>query len=230
MLDPEVQKVVEEEARRNGDDPAELEQISARLRDAAQAWQDEGTPPWPRLPMATSTNPSTPRWFTQWLPAFLCILMFALLVGQSRVISDAGGWRIEFGAPAAATETATTTTPEQTTDPDTITLTRAELADYLDQRFAEQNKRMLVEFRKGLSDYHENQETYLTSLFEFQKNEISNDRARDMERLVNNWQRQRLTDLDNIEDRMAFLVDQQSLNNDTLYDLANAVQRAPSDD
>lgn len=229
MLDPEIQKVLEEEARRNGDDPAELESISARLRDAAEAWQDEPTPPWPRLPMTTHTQPSTwGRLLTQWLPAFLCVAMFGLLIGQSRVISDDQGWRIEFGAPAQAVAEPVNTTAQA--DPDTITLTRAELNDYLDQRFTEQNQQILAEFRKGMNDYHQNQQTYLTSLMDFQKNEISGDRAHDLETLVTNLQQQRLSDLDNIEDRMAYLVDQQSANNDTLYDLATAVQRVPSDD
>lgn len=226
MLDPEIEKVLQEQARQHGENPQDLAEVSARLSAAAHAWEAEPTPNWPRLPMAAAAP--RPTWQTllgQWLPALMCLLMLGLLVGQGRFINDQDGFRLEFGAPAEVKAE-----PVAATDPDSITLTRTQLEQLLDQRLAEQNKRLTAAFRSGIADYHQSQQKYLTSVLEFQQNQISTDRARDLQDLVADWDRQRLKDLDQIENRLAYLVDQQSVNNDTLYDLANAVQRAPSED
>ncbi len=226
MLDPEIKKVLEEQARQQGDDPQDLAEVSARLSAAAQAWDAEPTPTWSRLPMAAPTpRPTWQALISQWLPALMCVLMLGLLLGQGRFINDQDGFRLEFGAPAQPKAEVV-----PVTHPDSVTLTRSELKQLLDQRLAEQNKRLKAAFRAGIADYHETQQPYLTSLLEFQENQIATDRARDLQNLFADWDRQRLKDLDQIEQRLAYLVDQQSLNNDTLYDLANAVQATPSED
>lgn len=226
MLDPEIKKVLEEQARQHGDDPQDLAEVSAKLSAAAQAWEAEPTPAWSRLPMAAAApRPTWQTLISQWLPALMCVLMLGLLLSQGRLINDQNGFRLEFGAPEQ-----TQAVPVPVTDPDSVTLSRTELKQLLDQRLAEQNQRLTAAFRAGIADYHQTQQTYLTSLLEFQQNQIATDRARDLQDLIADWDRQRLKDLDQIEHRLAYLVDQQSLNNDTLYDLANAVQATPSED
>ncbi|CAM2065574.1 hypothetical protein SCOR_09340 [Sulfidibacter corallicola] len=242
MRDKEIKDLIEAKKNAAGNaDQVDLEHVVDTLEAAAARWRDEPVPDWDRVPLATPVaQPGRFRWAAMWIPSAACLVMLALLTLRTEISSGPDGWTIRFGTPSSQEGPQSPGTGEAPTYvtadahkealADMETHLRQEFVAYVDQKVDELRHDTRRDFQETLTQFQTDQELYLSNLTMSQNLRHTSDRKRDLDLLDTKWQTQRLRDLDIIEDRIRYLLDQQSANTSTLYSLATAVKRKrPSD-